>query len=549
MKKITAKLSVRMAVLSLLIMLFCAQPVSADSSFELELVGTVGGDVNLTWENPCDWDAEFYGDTFYVQRKNAGSTEWQNIAEVEWDAWEDEFEYTDDTTAYGGFYEYRILARGTYYGDDEEIYEVSSTVETMDYTYIKAPEIKDVNASGSNYEVTWTAISGAAGYHIFSYNEKTDRYTLIGTVNDGSAESWVDTTPSTEIKRSYAMQSLGYADGVLYTSDYSDYASNITGTLDFGMTLSKTNTGNIKVTWTNPCDRDDVYYDSTIDLYTVYRKTSADNTWKKIGTREELYSEYEHTLIDKNVPYGVTATYMIVAPVASEDEDYETYTWVAASGEKSMKSAKAKAPKLKVSTTTSSKALKLSWNKVNGASGYEIYAANSKNGKYKRVKIIKSGKTTSWTHTGLKTGAKKYYKIKSFGKRNGKKYYSDFSGKVYKKVTKNQKTWSPSTSFDDYGGPVLRKKSVSYVNGKLQYKALVLNDRIFYANKFNWIRISIYADGKLIGQQKFYNKPINMDAYDMKYMTFTLKKGTKKVVNLRTSSISVEYQYNYRYTI
>jgi len=138
------------------------------------------------------------------------------------------------------------------------------------------------------------------------------------------------------------------------------------------------------------------------------------------------------------------------------------------------------------------------------------------------VKSIKSGKTTSWTHTKLKVGQTKHYKIKSY---NGKRL-SDFSNRVSKKVTKNQRSWSPSKAFDDYGGPNLRDKSVSYTSGgKLQYKALELNDRIFYASKFDWVRITIYADGKLIGSQKFYNKYIGLDGYDYKYMTFILNKN------------------------
>jgi len=59
--------------------------------------------------------------------------------------------------------------------------------------------------------------------------------------------------------------------------------------------------------------------------------------------------------------------------------------------------------------------------------------------------------------------------------------------------------------------------------------------------------ITIYADGKLIGSQKFYDRYIGLDAYDYKYMTFTLNNGTKKKVNLRNASISVDWEYHYTY--
>ena len=65
--------------------------------------------------------------------------------------------------------------------------------------------------------------------------------------------------------------------------------------------------------------------------------------------------------------------------------------------------------------------LKLTWKKVSGAKGYQIYRATSKNGKYKKVKTIKSGKTVSWTNTKLTTGKKYYYKVRAYkGSRTGK---------------------------------------------------------------------------------------------------------------------------------
>ncbi len=61
---------------------------------------------------------------------------------------------------------------------------------------------------------------------------------------------------------------------------------------------------------------------------------------------------------------------------------------------------------------TDSKAT-ISWKKVSGASGYEIYRSDKKNGKYSRVKTIKSGKTVSATLTHKK-GKALYYKVRAY---------------------------------------------------------------------------------------------------------------------------------------
>jgi len=55
--------------------------------------------------------------------------------------------------------------------------------------------------------------------------------------------------------------------------------------------------------------------------------------------------------------------------------------------------------------------VKISWKKVAGATKYEIYRSSSKNSKYKKVKTVKS-KRTSYTDKGLTKGKKYYYKVK-----------------------------------------------------------------------------------------------------------------------------------------
>ena len=90
-----------------------------------------------------------------------------------------------------------------------------------------------------------------------------------------------------------------------------------------------------------------------------------------------------------------------------------------------VKNLKAKGQKKKV---------KLTWKKVSGADGYAIYRSAKKNGKYKQVKLIKKGKTTTFTQKKLKKGKKFYYKIRAYRNVNGKKVYS--TGYTAAKVVK-----------------------------------------------------------------------------------------------------------------
>lgn len=70
------------------------------------------------------------------------------------------------------------------------------------------------------------------------------------------------------------------------------------------------------------------------------------------------------------------------------------------------------------------KSVRISWNRVSKADGYQIYRASSKTGSYKR---IKNTTTASFKNTGLTTGQKYYYKVRAYTKSGNNTLYSGFS--------------------------------------------------------------------------------------------------------------------------
>jgi hypothetical protein len=81
-----------------------------------------------------------------------------------------------------------------------------------------------------------------------------------------------------------------------------------------------------------------------------------------------------------------------------------------------------------------SKAVKVKWSRVKGASGYQVYMATKKNGKYKNVKNIKSAKTTVYTKTKLKKGKKYYFKVRAYKTVGKNKINGKWSAVKYKKL-------------------------------------------------------------------------------------------------------------------
>lgn len=86
-----------------------------------------------------------------------------------------------------------------------------------------------------------------------------------------------------------------------------------------------------------------------------------------------------------------------------------------------------------VKLTAKKKAMKVAWKKTAGASGYKVYRATSKKGKYKCVKTA-SSKTTSFTNKKLKKNKKYYYKVCAFVKSGKKTYNGAYSIVVMKKA-------------------------------------------------------------------------------------------------------------------
>lgn len=86
---------------------------------------------------------------------------------------------------------------------------------------------------------------------------------------------------------------------------------------------------------------------------------------------------------------------------------------------------------------TKNNTVSVNWKKTNGASGYYIYRATSKRGKYSKIKTITSGKTLKYTDKKVKKGKTYYYKVVPFRKISGKAVKG--AGSVVKSIALKKK--------------------------------------------------------------------------------------------------------------
>ena len=144
--------------------------------------------------------------------------------------------------------------------------------------------------------------------------------------------------------------------------------------------------------------------------YTIYRANKKKGKYKKIATIAGcIYKDKGNKKLGKKKYYKVRA-YSTVNSV----RQYTQYSAVLAA-------------KPRVGTPTGfysssgNSGVTLGWNKVPGATKYQVYRATSKTGKYKRLVTTKY---RQYTNTSVTKGQKYYYKVRAYKKKHGKKYGS-----------------------------------------------------------------------------------------------------------------------------
>lgn len=214
-----------------------------------------------------------------------------------------------------------------------------------------------------------------------------------------------------------------------------------------------TNYNTVKLTWSSVADATG---------YQIKRKTE-ETSYETIADVSSSKTSYSDTGLD----CGTTYSYRIRA-VYEDDNGEETYGswWRVLSATPTLW----KVGKPNFTLSSSLRSVKLSWGKIGGATGYEVYRAPKKGG-YKKVKTTKS---RSWKNGSRSLGVTYRYKVRAYRVVNGEKVYGPYSNirmvttaptKVRIKKAKSQKrrratvTWKKSTGAKSYQLAYRRKGS------------------------------------------------------------------------------------------
>ncbi len=167
----------------------------------------------------------------------------------------------------------------------------------------------------------------------------------------------------------------------------------------------------------------------------TYSTTKVKVSWTKqsLATGYKIYNNKNKLIA--TVKGSSKTSYTISGLKAGTTYNYKVRFYVVKNGRtcysgfsKTMKvSTKPATPKITLKSKKAKQAT-ISWKKVTGASGYQIYRSTKKNSGYKKI-----ASTTKLTYTNTKLTSKKryYYKVRAYRTVNGVKIYSSYSTVKY----------------------------------------------------------------------------------------------------------------------
>lgn len=225
---------------------------------------------------------------------------------------------------------------------------------------------------------------GGHSTHTFTFMGWANKEKTLMNIVDNQTYTYGSVLHTRTILRS----SITDATAFFYHTDTTDVLSILM--LSSGITLSSADYNKVKISW-KAADGAYGYY--------IYRAVSKDGIYVKVAaTRNTVYT-------DTSLTAGKTYYYKVRAYSLAENlQVYGSYSGIYSV------TPSLPAPTGLTGSTVSGK-IKLSFQGVSSASGYQIYRSTAKNGTYTR---IASTKYTSFTNSGLTRGRYYYYKVRAY---------------------------------------------------------------------------------------------------------------------------------------
>ena len=275
---------------------------------------------------------------------------------------------------------------------------------------VKTPTVTNVENTASGINIKWGKVTGAEQYYIYRKAEN-GKWSKIATVGS-SKDSYCDTSVHSGTRYSYSV--AAYANG--WTSPYDASGKTLRYLAQPALNSVENVSSGATIKWKKV---------KGAAGYRIYRKKGS-SAWQYVAA---VSGENTKTYTDKKVKSKNGETYFYTV-CAYNGNDKGTYH---RTGKKIIRLT---APALNNPVNKAAKKLEVKWKKNNKAAGYQVQYSTSKKFSGAKTLNIKSKNTTKKTISKLKKNKKYYIRIRSYKKSGKTTYYSNWSSKKSKKITK-----------------------------------------------------------------------------------------------------------------
>lgn len=131
----------------------------------------------------------------------------------------------------------------------------------------------------SSIKLSWNKTSGVNGYEVWMYKSSLRDYTKVKTITNKSTISYTSSDLTSATMYRYKIRAYKIVNGVKYYGDFTNEFITGTKPLTPYITLSSTQKGKIKITWS--------HISSKTTGYQVYRATSRYGKYTRVATIED----------------------------------------------------------------------------------------------------------------------------------------------------------------------------------------------------------------------------------------------------------------------
>lgn len=276
---------------------------------------------------------------------------------------------------------------------------------TAYFAAIGTAAVSAVSTGNTSATVTWDTVDGASGYEVWRSTSADGTYSKIATVD---STQYPDCGLQAGTTYYYKVLAYCAASNTTTYGSLSGYATlNLPLEIPPTLSVAAVNYKSIRLSWPAL---------PGVTGYQVYRAGSAEGAYSLVKTttgtnfintglktgKTYYYKARRYTKSGKTTTYGDFSDTVYATPTLST-----------------------------VSNTSAAvnkpKAIKISWGKVAGCKGYEIWSSTVADGTYTQ---IKSTSAKYYTNTKLTSNITYYYKVRAYAVVSGKRVYGDFSPAV-----------------------------------------------------------------------------------------------------------------------